>query len=126
MSFALGILGIIVLVAGVRNKQDNLFKLVKGDFTGQNNFIFWMISIFAIGAVGYIPRLKPISSAFLALVVVVLFLRRGTGFFAQLQYATGTQTSTTLSPNVMNQQPSNPSQPIGNSLQGLQPLGGIQ
>ena len=62
MSFALGILGIIVLVAGVRNKQDNLFKLVKGDFTGQNNFIFWMISIFAIGAVGYIPKLKPLYS----------------------------------------------------------------
>lgn len=128
MPFALAIIGIVLLVAGVRNQQATLFELVKGDFSGPNNFIFWMVSIFAIGAIGYIPKLKPISTAFLALVIVVLFLRRGTGFFAQLNTALG-NTTTTLNPNVTTQ-PVNPNQPVGNSLgqylQTLQPLGGIQ
>lgn len=130
MPFALAIIGIILLIAGVRGKQDVLFSTVKGDFTGPNNFIFWMVSIFVIGAIGYIPKLKPVSTAFLALVIVVLFLRKGTGFFAQAQRALNLTTSTTLNPNVINQ-PVTPGQPITNpggypGLQNLQPLGGIQ
>ncbi len=87
MPFALLIIGATLIVAGVRNQQDKLFTLVKNDFAGPNNFIFWIVSILAIGAVGYIPKLKPISTAFLGLVIVVLFLRKGTGFFAQLNTA---------------------------------------
>lgn len=130
MPFALAIIGILLLVAGVRNQQDTFFRLVKGDFTGPNNFIFWMVSIFAIGALGYIPKLKPLSTGFLALVIVVLFLRRGTGFFSQLNTALGNTTTTTLNPNVTNTQSPNSNQPVGNTfgqyLQTLQPLGGIQ
>lgn len=89
MPFVLLIAGTVLLVAAVRNTQDNLFSLIKGDFTGPNNFIFWFIAILAIGAVGYIPKAKPISTAFLVLVVLVLVLTRGNpnnaggGFFAQ-------------------------------------------
>ena len=125
MPFALLFVGLILVIAGVRNKQDQLFTLVKGDFTGQANFFFWFVSILAIGAIGYIPKLKPISTAFLALVIIVLFLKKGTGFFAQASTAlqsTQTATNTTvLNPNNFSQQP--------NSLPGLlnlQPLGGIQ
>lgn len=127
MPFALAIIGIALLIAGVRNKQDVLFALLKGDFTGENNFIFWAVSILIIGAIGYIPKLKPISTAFLALLIVVLFLKKGTGFFARLGQAVGS--TTVLNPNVTKGQP-NPSQPVGNNLQDylqqLQPLGGIQ
>lgn len=118
MPFALAIIGIVLVVAGVRNKQDQLFSLVKGDFTGPNNYIFWMLSIFAIGAIGYIPRLKPISTGFLALIIVVLFLKKGQGFFAQLGQAVST--TTTVQPSAQTA-----TQPLPN-LQGLQPLGGIQ
>lgn len=120
MPFALAIIGIVLLVAGVRNQQATLFELVKGDFSGPNNFIFWMVSIFAIGALGYIPRLKPLSTAFLALVIVVLFLRRGTGFFAQAQQAL--QSTTTVNPT----QQISPLAPTNFNLGTLQPLGGIQ
>ena len=118
MPFALAIIGIVLLVAGVRNKQDDLFSLLKGDFTGPNNFIFWMLSILAIGALGYIPKLKPLSTAFLALVIVVLFLRKGTGFFAQAtQVLQGTTTAHAASQNPI---------PSVSGLGNLAPLGGIQ
>jgi putative exporter of polyketide antibiotics len=115
MPFALAIIGIALLVAGVRNTQDKLFSLIKGDFSGQNNFIFWMVSIFAIGAVGYIPKFKPVSMAFLTLVIVVLFLKRGTGFFAQATSALNSTTNTVPTMNL--------NQTVFNNLQ---PLGGIQ
>lgn len=93
MPFAFIIIGLVLLVSGVRNTQDDLFTLVKGDFTGQNNFIFWTISILIIGAVGYIPRLKPVANSFLVLVIVVLFLSNK-GFFANFNQQIGaTETS---------------------------------
>lgn len=89
MPFALLIAGIFLLVAGVRGTQTQLFSLIHGDFTGTNNFIYWLLAILAIGAVGYIPRLKNVSHVMLALVIVVLFLSRG-GFFAQFTSAIAT------------------------------------
>ncbi len=83
MPFVLIIAGVILLIAAIRNSQGDLFTLLAGDFTGPNNFIFWFVSILIIGAIGYIPRMKPISDGFLILVILVLFLRKGTGFFDQ-------------------------------------------
>jgi hypothetical protein len=89
MPFVLLIAGAVLLTSAVRNTQDDLFSLVKGDFTGQQNFIYWFLAIFTIGAIGYIPKAKPISTSFLVLVVLVLVLTRGNpngkggGFFAQ-------------------------------------------
>jgi len=93
MPFALLIIGLFLLVAGVRDTQDCLFALVKGDFQGNDNFIFWFLAILIIGAIGYIPNLKPFSTAFLILLLVVLFLKKGTsagvggGFFTQFTSA---------------------------------------
>ncbi len=89
MPFVLLIAGAVLLTSAVRNTQDNLFALVKGDFTGSNNFIYWFLAIFIIGSIGYIPKAKPVSTMFLALVVLVLVLTRGNpnatggGFFQQ-------------------------------------------
>lgn len=101
MPFALLIIGLVLLVAGARGKQNDLFSLVAGDFTGANNFLFWFVSILAIGAIGYIPKLKPLSTAFLVLVILVLFLTKGNpsgvggGFFSQFTAALkGTETAT--------------------------------
>jgi ABC-type xylose transport system permease subunit len=77
MPFALLIVGIVLLVASVRNTQADLYKLVKGDFSGPNNYLYWVVSILIIGAVGYIETLRPISRMFLALVIIVLFLSHG-------------------------------------------------
>lgn len=107
MPFALVIIGLALLISGVKNTQDQLFTLVKGDFTGDKNFIFWVVSILIIGAIGYVPKLKPIANSFLVLVVVVLFLSNR-GFFTQFNYQIGvTQVDPTLpsTPAVNNLQP---------------------
>lgn len=113
MAFVLIIIGVVLLITSVRNTvttQGNtpgLFTLLQGDFTGPNNFVFWLFSILVIGAIGYIPKLKPVSIAFLALVITVLFLKRGDtsgtggGFFSQLvsglnQTTTAQQTSNSI------------------------------
>jgi len=103
MAFALIIIGAVMLIAAARGTTDGpsgLWGLLLNDFTGANNFIFWMIAILIIGAVGYIPKLKPVSTALLGLVVLVLFLVKGNpgsaagGFFSQLTSALNTTTAT--------------------------------
>jgi hypothetical protein len=101
MPFALLIVGVFLLVAGVRGTQNTLFALVKGDFTGTDNFIYWLLAILIIGAIGYIPKLKPISTGFLVLVIVVLFLSKG-GFFAQFTSAIGTTGAASSNASVPN------------------------
>jgi hypothetical protein len=94
MAFALLIIGVVLLTAGVRDSQSDLYKLVHGDFTGDVNFFYWFISILLIGAIGYIPKLRPISTAFLVLLVLVLFLSKGSAgggnFFQTFTTALGT------------------------------------
>lgn len=91
-----------MVIAAVKNTQGTLGQLVKGEFQGQNNFIFWLAAMFLIGAIGYIPKAKGIATALLALVIVVLFLSKGNtagvggGFFAQL--TKGLQSTTTAQP----------------------------
>lgn len=93
MPIALILIGVILLIAAVRNTQGTLFTLVKGDFTGKNNFIFWLVAILVIGAIGNVKQLKGFSNAFLALVIIVILLSNK-GFFAQFQTALSTTTST--------------------------------
>ncbi len=101
MPFALLIIGVWLLVAGVRNtagpatSPGTLFALVHGDFVGNDNFVYWFLAILAIGVLGYVPKIKPLSTAFLALVIVVLFLNKGAsnkiggGFFQKFMTGIG-------------------------------------
>lgn len=82
--------GILFLTAGVRNQSENLLTLIKGDFAGPNNFIYWFLSIVFVGALGYIKDLQALSRAFLVLVIIVLLLnedKNGSGFFTEFQSA---------------------------------------
>jgi hypothetical protein len=81
MPFALLIVGLALLVTAIRGTTSAFFTLVKGDFTGTGNFIYWIVAILVIGAVGYVKKLQPVSDMMLALVLIVLFLKSGTGFF---------------------------------------------
>lgn len=68
--FAL-IIGAILIVAAVRNSQADLFTALGQDVP---SFIVWAAAIIALGAVGFIPGLKPVSRALLALVIIVLIV----------------------------------------------------
>lgn len=82
MPFALLIVGIVMIVSAVRNTTDQLTTAFKNDFTGKDNFLYWLVSILIIGAIGYVPTLRHLSRVFLVLVIVVLFLSNG-GFFTK-------------------------------------------
>ena len=83
-----------MVTAAVRNtvqddadtKAVGLASLIKSEFTGKNNFVYWVLSILIVGAIGYIEPLKPISRAFLLLIVIVLFLANK-GVFEQFNQA---------------------------------------
>lgn len=77
MPFAFIIVGLVLLIAGVRNTVTQLTALVKGDLTGTGSFVPWIVSILIIGALGYIKPIAPISRMFLVLVIVVLILKDG-------------------------------------------------
>jgi hypothetical protein len=103
MPVLFGIFGLVLIVAGVRNRvttgDPSLMSLVKDDFTGSNPFWKWMLAIVFIGAIGYIPNLRPISRGFLVLVIVV-FALSNQGLFTQLSEvfkpSTATNTEDTL------------------------------
>jgi hypothetical protein len=110
MPFVLVIIGTVLLVASVKNTYGlttpagtpGLGALLINDFTGANNFVFWFAAILIIGAIGYIDKLKPISNAFLFLVIIVLFLKQGNpsgiggGFFSQ--FTSALQSTTQVTP----------------------------
>lgn len=78
------VVGLVLILTGLKGDPTELYDLVKGDFTGPNNFVYWSLAIFVLGAIGYIPSLRNLSRLFIVLVVLVLLVNNR-GFFSQLQ-----------------------------------------
>ena len=76
--------GLALVLVGLHGDPGTLYELIANDFTGQNSFVYWMLAILVIGAIGYISGLEKLSRAFLVLVIVVLFLDNG-GFWSHFQ-----------------------------------------
>jgi hypothetical protein len=96
MPFALLVIGVVLIVSAINGTQSQLVLMLRRDFTGTGNFVYWLAALLAIGAIGYIEKLKPVSDGFLVLVILVLLLSRGNpkfnsagGFFKQLTTALG-------------------------------------
>lgn len=95
------IVGTLFLVAAVRGEDQTrkLLDLFKSDFVGPNNFLVWALAIGAVAGIGYIPKMKPLSNIFLALIFIVLLLVRKdasgqdfiSSFFRQVRATEGTQ-----------------------------------
>lgn len=85
MPFALVFIGMVLIVTGFQNTYQKLGTLVAGDFTGTPNFFTWFVAIAIIGGIGYYKPLETPSRAFMGLIIAVLILSKGTGFFSQLQ-----------------------------------------
>ena len=84
MPFVLVFVGLVVLIAAVRGNEGKLGALLSNDFFGANSFIYWAVAMIAIGALGYVPKLKGLSVAFMSLVLITMTLRNG-GLFQKLQ-----------------------------------------
>jgi len=103
MPYAFILAGLILLVSAVRGTQTDLFNLLKGDVI-DGHFLWWIVAIFAVASVGYIKPLKPVSDAFLVLIILVLFLSNH-GFFneltAELSQLHGLQSASPFGGSVM-------------------------
>jgi hypothetical protein len=64
-------LGVILIVAAVRDSQGALFSALEQDVP---KFVIWGAAILAVGAIGAIPGLKGPSRLLLALVITVLIV----------------------------------------------------
>lgn len=74
MPFFLIIAGIIMMVSALRGVQGCLIAEIETEFQGAGSFIWWVAAIFMVGALGYSDTLRPISNAFLALIIIAMFL----------------------------------------------------
>lgn len=79
------VVGLVLIVTGVNGTVKDAGALLKKDFTGPNNFFIWVFAILAVGAVGYIPKAKPLSYGFLTLVFIIILFKSGSGFFNQFR-----------------------------------------
>jgi len=89
MPFALVIIGLIMIVTGARNTHVAFAKQVQSDFTGQNNFLTWVVALGAVGSLGYVDKLRQLSHYFMALIIIGMLLSNR-GFFAQFSKALAT------------------------------------
>lgn len=74
MAWAFLIIGLIVLVAAIRGKQTDLWNLVRSDFTGSNNFFYWVLAVILLVALGTFKPIRPITDAFLGLIILVILI----------------------------------------------------
>lgn len=92
MPFVLTLVGLLLVVTGFQNTHKQFGNQLVSDFTGQNNFIFWIAALGAVGALGYIKELEPFSRAFIVLILIGIFLSHS-GFFTQLNAALSKSTN---------------------------------
>lgn len=84
MPFALIFAGLILVVVGFRGEQDRFHAILKDDFTGDANYVYWMAAVFALGALGTSKTLKGFSDAMLGLLIIGMLVSNR-GFFAKLE-----------------------------------------
>lgn len=85
------VIGIILIVAAIRNSQAALFTALGQDVPA---YVVWAAAIVAVGAVGWIPGLRPVSRGLLALVILVIILRNYQGILAGFQNAAAPSAAT--------------------------------
>ena len=93
MPFLVLLIGAILIIAAWRNTHGQLFSALGQDVPG---FLKWALAVVAIGMLGYVPGLKPISRMLLALVIVVIVLTNYEQLFKGFtSLASSTPSSTT-------------------------------
>lgn len=71
MAFLALLIGVVLIVAALRNTHGQLLAALGQDVPG---FAVWGAAIFGLAVIGFIPGLKPVSRALLTLVIVVIVL----------------------------------------------------
>lgn len=83
MPFALVVIGMVLIITGLRNTYAQLGTTLYGDLIPFSKFA---LAIVAVGALGYIPELRRFSHWFLALIIIAMVLANK-GFFQRFSQA---------------------------------------
>lgn len=86
MGFVLLIAGLLMIVTGARGTYAQFGQQVASDFTGKGNFTYWIVSLGAVGSLGYIESFRNFSRLFMTLIVLAMVISNR-GFFAKLTEA---------------------------------------
>lgn len=84
MAYPLIIFGLILVIVGWRGEIERFNALLRDDLTGSNNFVYWIVAVFFIGALSSYKPLRPVADGFFLLIIVALLLSNR-GFFVKLQ-----------------------------------------
>lgn len=88
MAWAFIFIGAIFLIAAWKKKHPELFSLIKDDFTGTGNFVYWVMAIVFLVALGTFKPIRPVTDAFLGLVILIIIIapyRNGRDIFSELR-----------------------------------------
>ena len=87
MPFALLLLGMLAFVSAYKNTLPQLGALLKSDFSGPANFLYWIVALVIIGSLGNFAPFRASSKMLLLLILVVMILANdkatGQSFFAK-------------------------------------------
>lgn len=75
-----------MVITGVKGTHAALGAQLQKDFTGDRNFVYWLLAIGVVGSLGYVESMKTFSRLFLLLIVVAMILKNG-GFAEKLMQA---------------------------------------
>lgn len=77
--------GLILILTGVIGDGGKLWELFSSEFSGPGNFLYWLVAIIVLGALGYVKAFGNLSRLFIVLVLLVILLKKDSGFFDRLQ-----------------------------------------
>lgn len=86
MGFVLLIAGLLMIVTGAKGTYAQFGSQVASDFTGKNNFTYWIVALGSVGSLGYIESFRTFSRLFMTLIILGMLLSNK-GFFAKLTAA---------------------------------------
>lgn len=98
MVVALIVVGLILVVVGIRGTQNELGALLADDFTGPGNFWYFIFGIVFLGSLGYYPPLRNTSRLLIVLTLLVFMLSNG-GFWQELRSAIENPVSPAVMPD---------------------------
>ena len=75
---------VVLIVTGIRGTVGDVGEILKSDFTGNNNFLGWIVAVWIIGFIASFESSRGLGRAFYGLLIVVLLLSNR-GFFAELE-----------------------------------------
>jgi hypothetical protein len=83
MAFALVIIGLCMVITSLRGTEHEFATQLGKDFSGNDNFLYWLAALGIIGSVGYLPKMKRFSDTFIVL-LLLSFALSNTGIWSKL------------------------------------------